>query len=325
MMSSRQVTRVWQSLIDTLSTASLSPGHSAEVCNATSAFIDAAAKSQCDAVKQLALSEHVWLSLFNVCLTRYEDAKPKPIKLILSSITALLAKAHQGTSRVSIQAAVADAILPSILLGEPQSRLKGSLVFLETFIRKGAILPSELISLLRGWLLKNEERWAANFSKDHEALSPFVSEHMLNITADNLSDELAKKIFVLRLLIQTNNKTMAAPAGSLLAILIQKMKPETPAQKLSEMWVTIARRLALENVATLEELSSRLLLPLFTADPNGFKMFLGTLPLKSLVGGDMTDVPEAEYMVLFAALQIGKKINLVQEDCKQICTCKLDV
>ncbi|CAG7982284.1 unnamed protein product [Penicillium olsonii] len=308
------VTRVWQSLIQTLSTASLSPGHSAEACNATSAFIDAATKSKSDETKQLVLSQEVWLSVFDICLNRYEDAKPKPIKLILSSITAVLAKGHQGASRTAIQTAVIDAVIPSIVLGEPQSRLKGCLVFLDSFIRRDAILPSEFIPLLREWLAMNKERWVSFFSKDHETLSLGGTEATLESVSDNLSDELAAKIFVLGLLVQTNNKTMSVPAGNLLSVLIQKMKPETSAQKLSEMWVSPARHLVLDNVDTLEDLSSRLLQPLFTVDPNGFKMFLETLPVKSLLEGDMTDAPEAEYMVLFAALQIGKKINLVHED-----------
>ena len=310
------MSRVWQSLIHTLSTASLSPAHSGAACNATSAFIDAAAKSKFDATKQLVLSQEVWLTVFDICLNLYEDAKPKPIKLILTSITALLAKGHQGASRAAIQAAVIDVIIPLIVLGEPQSRLKGSLVFLESFIRRDAILPSEFIPLLREWLSKNKRKWVSNFTKDHEVLSIGESDPGLDIASGDLSDELAAKIFVLGLLTQTNNKTMAVPAGNLLAILVQKMKAETPPEKLSGMWVTPARRLVLEHVETLEDLSNRLLEPLFTVDPNGFKIFLETLPVKSLLEGDMTDAPEAEYMVLFAALQVGKKINLVHEDCE---------
>lgn len=312
------MTRVWQSLIHTLSTASLSPGHSAEACNATSAFIDAATKSKSDGTKQLVLSQDLWLSVFDICLNRYEDAKPKPIKLILSSLTAVLAKGHQGASRAAIQTSVIDAIIPCIVLGEPQSRLKGCLVFLDSFIRKDAILPSELIPLVRGWLSKNKTSWVSAFSKNNDTLLLGDTEPNLDIPSGNLSDELAAKIFVLGLLVQTNNKTMAVPAGNLLAALIQKMKPETSAEKLSEMWVAPARHLVLENVEALEDLSSRLLQPLFTVDPNGFKLFLGTLPVKSLLEGDMTDAPEAEYMVLFSALQIGKKINLVHEDCESI-------
>jgi hypothetical protein len=303
-------------LIQTLSTASLSPGHSGAACNAISAFIDAAAKSQCETTKQFIHSQEVWLTIFDIGLSLYEDSKPKPMKLILTSITALLAKGHQGASRSAIQATVIDTIVPNIVLGEPQSRLKGSLVFLEAFIRRDAILPTEFIPLLREWLSRNKEKWSSRFAKDREVLSPGETEPISDITSGKLSDELAAKIFVLGLLAQINNKAVAVPAGNMLATFIQTMKAETSPEKLSEMWVIPARRLILEQVETLEDLSNRLLEPLFTVDPNGFKTFLETLPVKSLLDGDMTDAPEADYMVLFAALQVGKKINLVHEDCE---------
>ncbi|KAJ5499360.1 Armadillo-like helical [Penicillium expansum] len=309
-----KVNRVWQSLVQTLSTASISPPHFAEACNTASAFIDAATKSQCDATRELIFSQEAWLSLFDICLTRYEDAKPKPVKQLLASITAILAKSHQGATRAALQTSIIDALIPSIVLGEPQSRLKGCLVFLETFIRKDALLPSEFIPLIRQWLLKNTNKWATLFANDHETLSLGESGPAFDIASGSLSDELAARIFVLGLLIQTNNRTMALPAGNVLAILIQKMKPDNTPEKLSAMWVMPVRRMVLQNIETLEDLSNRLLQPLFTIDPNGFKTFLDTLPVKSLLKGDMTDAPEEEYMVLFAALQIGKKVNLVHED-----------
>ncbi|QQK40766.1 Armadillo-like helical [Penicillium digitatum] len=287
-----KVDQVWQSLVQTLSTASISPPHSAEACNAASAFIDAASKSQCDATRQLIFSQEAWLSIFDICLTRYEDAKPRPVKQLLASITAILAKCHQGATRFALQTSIIDALIPSIVLGEPQSRLRGCLVFLETFIRKDALLPSEFIPLIRQWLLKNTDKWPTLFASDHETLSPGESGPAFDTASGSLSDETAARIFVLGLLIQTNNRTMAVPAGNVLAILIQKMKPEHSPGKLSAM----------------------LLQPLFTIDPNGFKNFLDTLPVKSLLKGDMTDAPEEEHMVLFAALQIGKKVNLVHED-----------
>jgi hypothetical protein len=45
-----------------------------------------------------------------------------------------------------------------------------------------------------------------------------------------------------------------------------------------------------------------LLQPLFSIDPNGFKTFLDTLPVKSLLKGDMTDAPEAQIFQPFHVL-----------------------
>ncbi|KAJ5160900.1 uncharacterized protein N7482_007904 [Penicillium canariense] len=204
--------------------------------------------------------------------------------------------------------------MPSIVLGEPRSRLKASLVCLELAIRKGAISGPEFISLLQEWLAENRERWVPVFEKDRRALSLDNSEALVSTIAREPSKELATKVFVLGLLNQTNTRDMTGTCGSLLGALLQKLKPETPELPVSTIWVAPVRHMMLHNPDTVEAISSHVLQPLFSADPSGFTSFVETLPLKSLLAGDMTDADEAEYMLLFAALRIGKKTNLVHED-----------
>jgi len=248
-------------------------------------------------------------------MSRYEDAKPKPLKQLIGSLTTILVKHYQGEQRVNVQKAVATAILPSVVLGEPRSRLKGSLVCLEIFLRKGAILPLELISLLQGWLAENREKWVSVFEKDHEALYSGTSKP-ITIAAEVPSEELAAKIFIIRLLTQTNNRQMAGTSGAVLATFLQKSKGKLSTQQVSDLWVGPVRHLLLQNTDNLEALSVQILHPLFTADPCGFLSFLEALPLPSLLTGDMADAAQSEYILLFASLQMGKKANLVHEDCK---------
>lgn len=215
-----------------------------------------------------------------------------------------------------IQSAVADAIFPSVVLGEPRARLKGSLVCLEHFIRKSAILPSELIALVQNWLGQNRGKWVSVFEKDREALSHGLSDSDFIASSDVPSEAFAAKIFTLGLLTQTNNREMAGTTGGMLSALVKKMKTESPTLPVSTIWVTPTRVMLLQNVDNLEALSSQILLPLFTADPVGFMSFVEALPLQSLRAGDMADAAEAEYMLLFTSLQMGKKANLVHEDCE---------
>lgn len=305
----------------TLSTPSISHPHTTAACNAVTAFVDAAIASGNEETQSLGLLPETWLAIFDVFLNRYEDAKPKPLKQLLGSLTTILSKYYQGTRRTFIQTKVVDAIIPSIVLGDPRSRLKGCLVCLETFIRKSAILPSELISLVREWLAKHRERWITSFGKVCEVLSLDTSELRYDCVPGNVSDELAAKIFVLGLLTQTNNREMASSTGVMLASFLQKMKSGTrleSSQQVSRIWVAPVRHMVLQNLDTLEAQSTQILEPVFTADPSGFHDFIAMLPLNTLLAGDMTDVPLGEYMLLFAALQVGKKINLVHEDCKVV-------
>lgn len=308
--------RVCQSLIQTASTPSLSYQHTAAACNALSAFVDAASNASNEGTREVALASETWLAIFDIIVGRYEDAKPKPLRQLLVSLTTILAKHYQGPQRMLIQSAVANAIFPTIILGESRSRLKGSLVCLEHFIRKSATLPSELIALVRDWLAQDRGKWISVFEKDREALSHGLSDSDFIASSDAPSEAFAAKIFTFGLLTQTNNREMAGTTGGMLSALVKKMKAEFPTQPVSTIWVAPTRLMLLENVDNLEALSSQILLPLFMADPTGFVPFVEALPFRSLLAGDMSDAAESEYMLLFTSLQMGKKVNLVHEDCK---------
>lgn len=308
----RKVHRVWESLIKTVSTPSLSNLHTAAACNAVSAFLDAAATSKVEQTKQLALSSENWLGVFEVFLSRYEDAKPKPLKQLLGSLINLLAKHIHGPKKNEIQNAVMGAILPSLVLGEPRSRLKASLVCFELAIRKGAIRSPEFILLLQEWLSENRERWVHVFENAQEGLSPNTSEDFLS----ELSKDLAAKIFVLGLLTQTNSRDLSGSCGNVLGALLQKLKTEFLEWPVSMIWVAPVRYMMLNKVDNLEATTTQILQPLFSADASGFMAFVQSLPLEGLLAGDMAEAEDKEYILLFAALQIGKKTNLVHEDCK---------
>ncbi|KAJ5564383.1 hypothetical protein N7513_000625 [Penicillium frequentans] len=307
-----QVNRVWQSLSKTLSSPSLDHLHTTAACNAASAFLDAAAKSPIKDTKQLALSPEVWLAVFNVFMARYEDVRPKPLKQLLASLTTILVKNYKGETRIMVQNSVLQSILPCIILGEPRSRLKGSLVCLEMFIRKGAISPSELIPLVKSWLVESRDQWVPFFKKDQDAIYPGVSDS--TIMSSEPSEEVAGRILVLGLLTQTNNRGMAGTSGNILAAFLQKLKAESPEKQMSGIWIHPARHMLLQNLDSVEVLSIQIMEPIFNSDPAGFLPFVETLPLRSLIAGDMTEGSQSEYMLLFVSLQVGKKVNLVHDD-----------
>lgn len=290
------------------------------ICNASSAFLDAAANSKNGPTKELALNPETWMTVFNIFLARYEDAKPKALKLLLGSLATTLAKHLAGENKSTIQQNIAEATLPSIILGEPRSRLKGSLVCLEWMIRKGAIIPSQFISLVQNWLSKNREQWIPIFKKDSNGIFGDCSE----VIPELLSGELAANIFILGLLTQSNNRELSATAGNLLSTFLQRLKSECPAMKLSDIWVAPIKHIILQNMDQIEVLSNQLLEPLFAIDPAGFRSFVDSLPFESFMTGDMSNAKESEFILLFSALQMGKKSNLVLDDCKCLHTLTKD-
>lgn len=296
-------------------------------CNTLSAFLDAARISKFEATRQLVLSRETWLSVFEVFLARFKDAKPKPMKQLLESLVALLTKTLAEDDRQLVKSRVINVTLPSIVLNERRSQLKASLVTLEIMVRKNALSPVELIAMVRGWLQENAGRWIPLFKEDCKALAIDVSQFSER-TSDGDAVGLgpqrtAAEVLVLALAAQAKSFELAAGPGDTLTAFVQKVKALPPAsyprehvQSLLSVWVAPIRHVILKNMHLLEPMSSCFLHPLFSIDPVGFRSFLNQLPFENLLTGDMQDASVDELSLLFASLQMAKKIGLVHEDRK---------
>lgn len=284
--------------------------------------------SKHEKTKQLAYSHEIWLAVFEAFLDRFEDSKPKPMKQVLTSLVKVLAKHRQQGGSEPIVSRIINETTSNIILGEPRSRRKPSLVSLEIFIRKNAVLPAEMISVTEDWLLRNHEKWVPVLQGDCKALSIDITRFMRQDPDNFWSKSTAARILMLGFLSQAKNADFASSSGATLAALFQKMQaaPDTKhfsheeTESLLSIWVTPVKHVMLRNLDGLEFMSNQILYPLSSIDSKGFHFFIDNLPYKSLLVGDMTDASSEEYMLLFTALQGAKKIGLVHEDSKSLAT-----
>ncbi|KAL4803456.1 putative death-receptor fusion protein-domain-containing protein [Aspergillus unguis] len=318
-------TTLLKSLLQTFSSASISHSHTTAACNALSSFLDTAFVSQCHETRELARSQEVVVSVFDSFLARFKDVKPKPMKQVLESVAVIIAKSRRESQDGEIQAKIIDAILPSVLLGEPRSRVKASVVALETLLQKKAILPIEFTTLVKAWLLQNPERWPTALQEECRACSIDIPQFLQGPSEQTVStidsSETAVQIFILGLLNRSKALELAAGSGNVLAKFFQKLEisneptvSSEDRERLAFAWVKPMKSFLLRNLEILEKLANYILLQLFEASPRGFNGFLQTLPLDSLLTGDMSGAVSEELTILFASLQIGKKIGMVHED-----------
>ncbi|PLB40291.1 THADA/TRM732 family protein [Aspergillus candidus] len=307
-----KVNRVWQCLLETFSTSSLSHTHNTAACNALSSFLDTAAISKCPETKQLALSLETWVAVYEILLTRYKDAKPKPMKQVLDSLMGLLIKNPDDNVKSSIRSYAVHATLPSIITGEPRSRTKACFLSLEVMLRKNALSPMELVSAAEIWLLKNHERWTPLYQVNCSALSMDIPKFLAGSEDDPKT--VATEILALGFLTQAKTSDLATGSGATMAVFFQKLRASTPDSNLASAWVKPVRHVVLHNMDILEMMSTYILDPLFNVDAIGFRNFLETLPIKNLLTGDMSDAPKDDLTLLFASLQMAKKNGLVHED-----------
>ncbi|EED19802.1 HEAT repeat protein [Talaromyces stipitatus ATCC 10500] len=319
----QQVKCVWDSLFLTFSTRSVSKGQTQAACNAVIHFLETASSSSIPSTKDLAYSDQIWLAVFEVVLTRFDDTTPKPMKQVLSGLFKFLKRHPDTVETRRIQVGLIDKMMPSIILADPRSRLKSSLVALERLLRESGIPVSAFMSLIHDWLIGHYGDWQPLYAQHCQALSVDISP--FNGTGMRYDDvrigvkHSVSTIFSLAILIHAKEQGFMLVGGSLMAYLYKKAGQEIKdcGQSCYPMmsWIRPSKRIMLENMDCLELFSRSILLPLLETDIKGFRAFIGELPLDPVLSGNMEgDWTVDEFILLFSALGVGKKIGFVHED-----------
>jgi hypothetical protein len=275
----------------------------------------------------MAYSNQTWLAVFEVVLIRFDDATPKPMKQVLSGLFKFLKKHPDASEARRIQAGLIDKIMPSIILGDPRSRLKSSLISLERLVRESGMSTSMLMSLIYDWLVAHYDEWQTLYARHCQALSVDISP-LHGTTAHVRYDDVSisvkhsiSTIFSLAILIHAKEHGFMSTGGSLMAFLHKNAGEENkdPGQSCYPLmsWIRPTKHIMLENMEYLELFSRSILLPLLEKDIKAFRAFIGDLPLDPVLSGNMEGAGTVdEFILLFSALGVGKKIGFVHEDRK---------
>ncbi|KKZ68139.1 hypothetical protein EMCG_06196 [[Emmonsia] crescens] len=319
---------IWKCLFRTFSTNDLSSSHMVAICNATSAFLDATTLSTNEKIREFALSgsKPPWISTFEVLLDRYER-KPKPMRLVLTSLIRIISRHRDDSVIQSVRSNIVQLVIPNIILCEPRSTLKACLVCLEWLIRKEVLPVFDLMQKMKIWMLDHPMAWGSRLEghciKLSVPMSCFVDVESRKSIGENELLFYTTQIFTISLLLNSNNRDLALPAGTLFTLLCHRLEAASIENSFlyispstsCPLWQAPLRYIALQNIDALEAVSDHYLYPLFKAIPSGFQSFIRTLPFHDLQPGDATT---DELIVLFAALQIAKELGLVQEDSSEV-------
>ncbi|KMQ43672.1 Armadillo-type fold [Trichophyton rubrum] len=315
---------LWRCLFHTLQDTTLPIPHQASVCNAICAFLEAAITAKGLEVCKFARSEKTWLAVFEVYLDRFEYSPPKPMKQILATLTNILATHSDPDTAGSIRSYLIDSVVKTILLAEPLTRLKASVVSLHFLIRKEAFPAVDLVAHLQRWLQANVNSW-----------TPAIGEHATNIGLDvstftgrapsaSVEEQgtITAQLLCLVLLLHLQNANVVTSSGALLSQLCFKLKKEsengpfqysTPGHG-APFWAAPLKYLSLRNLDNLDATISLAFHLLFRGQPAEFSSFLDVLPLKDLLSENYGETGTAEFALLIAVLETGKELGLVHED-----------
>ncbi|KAF3482664.1 uncharacterized protein GIQ15_01988 [Arthroderma uncinatum] len=319
---------LWNCLFHTFEDTLLPIPHGAAACNALCAFLEAALTTGDSEICQFARSEATWLSVFGVYLERFEFSPPKPMKQILATLTNILATHPDPAITSSIRSYLTKSVVQTIILAEPLTRLKASVVSLHFLIRKDAFPAVDLMSRLQDWLRLNLNSWipvvgahCTNIGLDISATFAGSDTDRASIHGDELG-MITAQVFCLVLLLHLQNPNVVTSSGALLAQICFKLKREfedgrfqysTP-DKHVPFWTAPLKYLSLQNLDNLDATISLAFHLLFKGRPAEFQSFLDVLPLQDLLSEHYNDTCTPEFDLLIAVLETGKELGLVHED-----------
>ncbi|KAK2740916.1 hypothetical protein FQN57_005920 [Myotisia sp. PD_48] len=303
-----------------------SKNNEAAACNAVTAFLEAALASNNSELCTFARSESTWLSVYDIFLDRYEYCQPKPMKQVLTTLVNILAAHPDPDIYRSICAHVTTSAIRNIVLVEPRSRLKASIVSFQYLIRKDAFATIDLINQVRLWL-----------SAEYEAWMPIVGDHCIKMglpisilapgskgvpEQDAESHVLTAQILCLSLLLHLHNSNVATISGQVFVSLVIRLKSVSEkgefkdASKDSDppFWTTPLKYMCLLYLENLDAMINHVLHPLFQGRASEFQSFVHVLPIEALTSGNKLDTSSPDLDLLIAVLQTGKALGLVYED-----------
>jgi hypothetical protein len=247
------------------------------------------------------------------------------MKNVLGILSKML-KHHPDSSQAQlIKTGVIDATMPSIILGDPRSRTKSSVATLDRLVRDNAISVNTFISLTCDWLVANYEKWRPLYQEHCASLSIdtsyFAKADFKFDEASEIVKTIVPTILNIALLIYPKRHGSIQIAGSLMAALYTKDRETTdnPGEACYPLmsWVVPTRHIMLQDIDSLELISRSILLSLLECGIQGFQKFIESLPLDVVLSGNMKNQKSInECLLLFSALQIGKRIGYVREHCK---------
>ncbi|KAH8690204.1 HEAT repeat protein [Talaromyces proteolyticus] len=319
----QQARSVWESLFLTLSTRSVSKEQTRAACNAIIVFLENANATRAEATWDFAFSNKTWMAVFTTILAKFEDAALKAIKQLLGTLAKIL-KCHPDSSEAQlIRAEIINVVMPSVILGDPRSQLKSSLVALERLIQGDGMSVKTLMSLTYDWLVAHYERWQPLFEGHCRSLFIETSQFTQTNSVYDITNERARNavpmIFNLALLVYAKSQGFTQAIGTLIALLHTKVGNCEDSNLEScfplMSWVVPTRYIMLQDMDSIEYMSRSILRPILECDINGFHAFTKTLPLDMVLSGNMKSQGSVdELILLFSTLQIGKKTGFVHED-----------
>lgn len=291
-------------IIHTAASAKLSLAHGAAAWNALYGFLELSSLSSDARLRELSFASTTWISVFELFLSRSQNAKAKPLRQFLHTWTNLLSKQPDPAVQASLKEQAVTSTVTMIIDQNDFSLVKPAFQVLEHFLHKGVIVSFDII--------REVARICTNGTESNNIYVRISTEKSGELDPESLSPiEILSLIeaFALRVFEWLRYPDIAPIAGRLLQSFFKhsqgsKFRDSQPKIK-APLWVAPLREF-LENEPSMFETCEAHVLPgLLDLSFNDTLAFLETLPVQALQEGNAESLTLLEIQLCLAALKIS--------------------
>ncbi|CAI6334384.1 unnamed protein product [Periconia digitata] len=180
---------VLEPLFATADSPDLSQSYRAAAYNILCAIIDRCQSSTTQYARDALLDDTIWNRLFNIYLTRSDNAKSKSIRQVLLTLTNVLLK-NPGEQSSLLQTRAVEVFLDIICERQDRVRVKPALQGLSHFLQKSVVTPSQLVEsyadLLKRSPLKASNAQTASFQSLFKTFLAWIVHHDTSLSAGHV-------------------------------------------------------------------------------------------------------------------------------------------
>ncbi len=310
-----------RTILRTASAIGVSSTHRAAACNALCGFLEQGLASTAPDIRSLIVSNDVWQEVFKIYLDRSEDAKPKSMRQVLVTLTAILSKWPDPAQALVVRDSAVETLLSIILGTDSRSKVKPALQGLEHFISKGIVSIQDLVISLQGLGTNLGQLLSGDVIPEPAEVGPATVVEFKRLSAPALvaSSEASIEVFVTTLLEWVSHSDVAPAASRLISTFFKFLRTQSSKDvryyhsvtKLP-LWVSPLKRSVEQKPEGREVLKRHVLPAFFILNSHDMLEFVRSLPLEHLLSGAFPQDNCPEVLLLFSSLQVAQGLGLVR-------------
>ena len=300
----RYLEHTFRKALQTARSAKLSLTHGGAVWSFLSGFLELGSLSTDQSLRDVCLSSSTWVEIFELYLSRSQNAKPKPAKQVLLTLTKLLSKLSDKAVREHLKDYVIGSTVTIVCEHGESSSVKPAFQVLEHFLRKEVFNSSDIISEMARMSLA-----LGNFNSSKDCSAALRSSFLSSLSP--LQYLSFVKSFASSVLRRVRFPDITPVASRLLLFffkpgqhpLILRNEDKSSYFK-PPVWLVPIREAIKEEPALLEICETYLLPGLLRLSSADAMAFLDTLPYDDLKEGKAGSHPASDIQLCLMTLKI---------------------